>query len=57
MDEEKTILNFAVDQELLNRIKDFRFKNRIDSISEALRRLIDEALRNYEPKSPTSKKK
>jgi metal-responsive CopG/Arc/MetJ family transcriptional regulator len=57
MDEEKTKLNFEVDRELLSRINDFRFKNRIDSKSEAIRRLIDEALRQYESTKPPVKKK
>lgn len=56
MDEEKTKLTFEVDRELLARINNFRFDNRIDSKSEAIRQLLDEALRQYESKAPAKKK-
>jgi hypothetical protein len=51
MPTEKTILNFAVDDDLMERIDDFRFENRINSRSEAIRRLIKEALKKYETKA------
>ena len=54
MPTKKPILNFAVDEELLNRIDDFRFDNRFHSRSEAIRHLIEKALKQYEKK--TSKK-
>lgn len=50
MPTEKPILNFVVDEDLLKRIDDFRFENRINSRSEAIRRLIEEALSKYEKK-------
>lgn len=51
MPTEKPILNFAVDKELLKRLDDFRFENRINTRSEAIRRLLEEALKKYEKKS------
>jgi len=45
---DKPRILLAVDAERLKRIDDFRFGNRINTRSEAIRRLIDEALRNYE---------
>jgi len=48
------ILNFVIDPELEKRLNDFRFEHRINSRSEAIRRLLDEALRKYEkPKKPS----
>jgi metal-responsive CopG/Arc/MetJ family transcriptional regulator len=41
----------TMDESLLERIDDFRFDNRISTRSEAIRRLIDEALKKYEKKS------
>lgn len=40
----KKILNFAVDDNLSERLDDFRFNNRINTLSEAIRRLLDKAL-------------
>lgn len=37
----------TIDEKLLTRIDDFRFENRINSRSEAIRRLISEALKKY----------
>jgi metal-responsive CopG/Arc/MetJ family transcriptional regulator len=56
MDEDKTILNFAIHRELLTRLEDFRFNNRIKSNSEAIRRLLDEALKKYEKQEKKPKK-
>ena len=50
MPTKKDILNFAVDKNLLERLDDFRFDNRINTRSEAIRRLLDEALKKYEKK-------
>ncbi len=44
------IINFAVDQKLMNRIDDYRFGNRINTRSEAVRRLIDQGLKKWEKK-------
>jgi metal-responsive CopG/Arc/MetJ family transcriptional regulator len=53
MPTKKDILNFAVDSDLMKRLDDFRFGKRINTRSEAIRRLLDEALKKYEkPKKP-----
>ncbi len=39
-----------MEKELLKRIDDFRFENRLHSRSEAIRQLIDAALKKYEKK-------
>jgi len=46
----KDIINFAVDSDLMKRLDDFRFENRINTRSESIRRLLDEALKKYEKK-------
>jgi len=48
MIDKRTILNFRVDDELLKRLDDYRFDNRIKTMSEAIRRLIEDALVRYE---------
>ncbi len=50
MPTEKPILTFAVDEKLLERISDFRFENRIETRSEAIRLLIEKGLEDYEKK-------
>ena len=50
MPTEKPKIIFVADNELIERLDDFRFENRINSRSEAIRRLIDEALKKYEKK-------
>jgi metal-responsive CopG/Arc/MetJ family transcriptional regulator len=51
MPTKKDILNFAVDEKLMKRLDDYRFENRINTRSEAIRRLLDEALKKYEKKA------
>ena len=51
MPTKKDILNFAVNADLMKRLDDFRFENRINTRSEAIRRLLDEALKKYEKKA------
>jgi metal-responsive CopG/Arc/MetJ family transcriptional regulator len=48
MPEKRNILNFQADEELAKRLDDFRFDNRINTRSEAIRRLLEEALKKYE---------
>ncbi|MDY6987947.1 MAG: ribbon-helix-helix domain-containing protein [Thermodesulfobacteriota bacterium] len=48
---EKPRILITVDEDFLKRIDDFRFDNRINTRSEAVRRLIDEALKRYEKKA------
>ena len=51
MPTEKPKIIFVADNDLIERLDDFRFENRINSRSEAIRRLIDEALQKYEKKA------
>jgi metal-responsive CopG/Arc/MetJ family transcriptional regulator len=45
------------DNVLLKRIDDFRFENRINSRSEAIRRLIEEGLEASDPSIQKARKK
>ena len=47
----KPKLLFVIPQELLDRIDDFRFDNRINSRSEAVRQLIEAGLESVRPKA------
>ena len=40
----------TLDEDLLERIEDYRYENRIPTRSEAMRRLIKDALEKYEKK-------
>ena len=51
MPTEKPKILITLEDSLLTRIDDFRFDNRINSRSEAIRRLLEESLKNYEKKS------
>ena len=44
---EKTFLNTLVSEELLKRIKDFQFNERLDTRADAVRVLLEWALDNY----------
>lgn len=55
MGKNKRTLNFTVDDRLYDRIIDFRFENRIGTLSDTLRLLVDEGLKNSE-KKPINKK-
>jgi len=46
----------TLENDLLKRIDDYRFENRCNSRSEAIRRLLEESLKKHESK-PQSKKK
>jgi metal-responsive CopG/Arc/MetJ family transcriptional regulator len=50
MPTQKPILTFAADEELLERISDFRFENRIETRSEAIRMLVEKGLKEYKKK-------
>jgi len=56
MPSKKPLLNFIVDDELLKRLDDYRFENRIRTQSEAIRQLLDDALARYEKKRDQVKK-
>jgi hypothetical protein len=49
-DNPKLLIVFT--KKLLSRIEDFRYENRIPNRSEAIRRLIENALERYEKKKP-----
>ena len=44
-----------IDDELMQRLDDFRFENRINTRSEAIRRLLDDSLKRYEEKKKPAK--
>jgi len=56
MPTEKPKILFVADDNLVERIDDFRYGNRIPSRSEAIRRLVEEALIKYEKKTDGKKK-
>ena len=41
---------FVANKKLIERLDDFRYNNRIPTRSEAIRRLLEEALKKYETK-------
>ncbi|UCE51363.1 MAG: ribbon-helix-helix protein, CopG family [Desulfobacterales bacterium] len=51
MTTKKPRILITMDEDLLERIDDFRFDNRINTRSEAIRRLIEEALKRHENKA------
>ena len=48
MPTEKPTITFVGDDHLLKRINDYRFQERMESKSEAIRRLLEDALQRYE---------
>ena len=46
MPDKKDILTISIDKELIGNIDDYRFENRINSRSEAIRRLLKEAIQH-----------
>jgi metal-responsive CopG/Arc/MetJ family transcriptional regulator len=50
MTTKKTVMTFVVEKELLERINDYRFNNRIETKSEAIRLLVEKGLKEYEKK-------
>ena len=52
MTAKKAKVLLVAEENLIKRIDDFRFTHRINSRSEAMRRLLDEALKRYEKKLP-----
>ena len=51
MPSKKPKVLLIVDEDLLRRIDDFRFGNRINTRSEAIRHLIKDSLSRYEKKA------
>jgi metal-responsive CopG/Arc/MetJ family transcriptional regulator len=56
MPSKKPKILLILDDEFLSRIDDFRFGNRINTRSEAIRRLIEESLKKYDSKKQPRKK-
>lgn len=56
MPTEKPKILLTIDENLLKRIDDFRFENRFNTRSEAIRRLIEESLAQYEKKPAKANK-
>jgi metal-responsive CopG/Arc/MetJ family transcriptional regulator len=50
MVEKRNIVTFQIDDELAERLDDYRFENRINTRSDAIRKLLDEALKKHEKK-------
>ena len=50
MPTKKPQILLTLDEDLFERIEDFRYGNRIPTRSEAMRRLLVEALKKYEKK-------
>jgi len=44
-------ITFVATKDLEKRLEDFRFENRINTMSKAIRRLLEEALKKYEKKA------
>jgi metal-responsive CopG/Arc/MetJ family transcriptional regulator len=57
MPTEKPKVLITLEDDLLQRIEDFRYGNRIPSRAEAVRKLIEEGLKNIETSKPQPKKK
>jgi len=55
MPSKKPKMLFVIEQDLIDRIDDFRFDNRVNSRSSAIRQLIEEGLAKYE--KPDKKRK
>jgi metal-responsive CopG/Arc/MetJ family transcriptional regulator len=51
MPTEKPKIIFVADDDLLERLDDYRYENRIPSRSEAIRKLLNEALKKNKNKS------
>lgn len=56
MPSKKPKILFVIEDDLIKRIDDFRFDNRINSRSEAIRRLIEEGLKTIKPSTKLKKK-
>jgi metal-responsive CopG/Arc/MetJ family transcriptional regulator len=44
---DKKMIHLQLEQELLNRLDDFRFANRMENRTDVIRLLLDWALKNY----------
>jgi metal-responsive CopG/Arc/MetJ family transcriptional regulator len=57
MPSDKPKILLLIDENLLKRVDDFRFDNRINTRSEAIRSLIEEGLKKLDSPKSTPKKK
>ena len=48
MPTKKPIITFAAEEDLIERINDYRFINRIETKSDAIRKLVEEGLKKWE---------
>ena len=48
---DKPRILLTVDEDMLKRIDDFRYDNRVPTRSEAIRRLIEDSLKRFEKKA------
>ena len=55
MPSKKPLILFVVDDDLFKKIDDYRFENRINSRSEAVRKLVEEGLKKSEKAKPKKK--
>jgi metal-responsive CopG/Arc/MetJ family transcriptional regulator len=51
MERKSPAISITLPEELLKRIDDFRFDNRFNNRSEAIRHLIEKALKEFEKKA------
>ncbi len=51
MPTDKPKILLTIDKDLLEKVEDFRFENRINTRSEAIRRLLKEGLTKYQKKA------
>ena len=51
MAEKRNIVTFQIDDKLAERLDDYRFENRINTRSDAIRKLLDESLKKHEKKN------
>jgi len=56
MPTDKPKILMTLEEDLLTRIDDYRFENRINSRSEAIRRLIEEGLKASDPAKQKTEK-
>ncbi len=57
MPTDKPKIIFVMEEDLLKRIDDYRFENRINSRSEAIRQLIERGLKAPDGQKPKPRKK
>lgn len=57
MPSDKPKILFVLDEELLEKIDDYRYLNRIPSRAEAIRRLVEEGLKHQQHPPKVSHKK